>query len=166
MFINVSMTQILAQFSAKQGTLLTTRPLNLSDAEQVLALETAAHSHPWNAARVNTALEKYQGIGLLDGEKLVGFAFVMSVVGEAELFDFVVDPQCQGQGFGYAFIEWLVEYIGQDNARFFLEVRVSNKPAIAVYENVGFCEVGVRHNYYPAKKGREDALLMAIELCF
>ena len=160
------MTQILAEFTSKDATPLQTRRLTQDDAAAVLAIESAAHSHPWNAARVNTALEKYQGIGLLANSELVGFAFVMSVVGEAELFDFVVDPKCQGQGFGYAFIEWLVEFVGETNQRFFLEVRVSNASAIAVYENVGFCEVGVRANYYPAKKGREDALLMAIELCF
>jgi len=158
------MTNTLAKFEAKDGSSLHTRLLNLADADAVLAIESAAHSHPWNAARVQTALEKYQGVGLLLNGELVGFAFVMSVVGEAELFDFVVDPKCQGRGFGYAFIEWLVDYVAQDNQRFFLEVRVSNKAAIAVYENVGFCEVGVRANYYPAKNGREDALLMAMEL--
>jgi len=158
------MSKILSQFDAKDGSVLLVRPLTMADAEAVLAIESLAHSHPWNAARVQTALEKYQGLGLLLADQLVGFAFVMSVVGEAELFDFVVDPKYQGKGFGYAFIEWLVDYVAQDNQRFFLEVRVSNKPAIAVYENVGFCEVGIRHNYYPAKNGREDALLMAMEL--
>jgi len=158
------MSKILSQFDAKDGSVLLVRPLTMADAEAVLAIESLAHSHPWNAARVQTALEKYQGLGLLLADQLVGFAFVMSVVGEAELFDFVVDPKYQGKGFGYAFIEWLVDYVAQDNERFFLEVRVSNKPAIAVYENVGFCEVGIRHNYYPAKNGREDALLMAMEL--
>jgi len=158
------MSKILSQFDAKDGSVLLVRPLTMADAEAVLTIESLAHSHPWNAARVQTALEKYQGLGLLLADQLVGFAFVMSVVGEAELFDFVVDPKYQGKGFGYAFIEWLVDYVAQDNQRFFLEVRVSNKPAIAVYENVGFCEVGIRHNYYPAKNGREDALLMAMEL--
>lgn len=158
------MTNTLAQFAAKDGSALQVRLLDLADADAVLAIESAAHSHPWNAARVQTALEKYQGVGLLLGDELVGFAFVMSVVGEAELFDFVVSPKYQGKGFGYAFVEWLVDFVAQENKRFFLEVRVSNKPAIAVYENIGFCEVGMRANYYPAKNGREDALLMAMEL--
>jgi len=158
------MPKTLSQFDAKDGSALHVRPLTMADAEAVLVIESAAHSHPWNAARVQTALQKYQGFGLLFGDQLVGFAFVRSVVGEAELFDFVVDPKYQGKGFGYAFIEWLVDHVAQENKRFFLEVRVSNKPAITVYENVGFCEVGVRTNYYPAVNGREDALLMAMEL--
>ena len=48
--------------------------------------------------------------------------------------------------------------------RLFLEVRPSNPHAIALYESEGFNEIGKRPNYYPAAKGREDGLVMAIEL--
>jgi ribosomal-protein-alanine N-acetyltransferase len=46
----------------------------------------------------------------------------------------------------------------------FLEVRPSNLPALKLYRSAGFCEVGQRRDYYPAVKGREDALVMAKEL--
>ena len=46
----------------------------------------------------------------------------------------------------------------------FLEVRPSNPGAIALYRAEGFNEIGLRPNYYPAAKGREDAIVMAIEL--
>ena len=48
--------------------------------------------------------------------------------------------------------------------RVFLEVRPSNTHAIALYDTMGFNEIGRRPNYYPGKRGREDALVMAIEL--
>jgi ribosomal-protein-alanine N-acetyltransferase len=46
-----------------------------------------------------------------------------------------------------------------------LEVRAGNAPAIALYEGEGFVRVGVRRGYYPAAGGREDALLLRLELC-
>ena len=49
-------------------------------------------------------------------------------------------------------------------ARIFLEVRPSNPPAIALYHDEGFNEIGRRPRYYPSHDGREDALVMAMEL--
>jgi [ribosomal protein S18]-alanine N-acetyltransferase len=46
----------------------------------------------------------------------------------------------------------------------FLEVRPSNPRAIELYRDEGFNEIGLRPNYYPAEKGREDAIVMALEL--
>jgi [ribosomal protein S18]-alanine N-acetyltransferase len=46
----------------------------------------------------------------------------------------------------------------------FLEVRPSNPQAIALYFDEGFNEIGRRPRYYPAHVGREDAIVMAIEL--
>ena len=48
--------------------------------------------------------------------------------------------------------------------RIFLEVRPSNAHAIRIYDRLGFNEIGKRPNYYPAKRGREDAVVMAMEL--
>jgi ribosomal-protein-alanine N-acetyltransferase len=48
--------------------------------------------------------------------------------------------------------------------RVFLEVRPSNPNAIALYASEGFVRIGQRPRYYPAKDGREDAIVMALEL--
>ncbi|MCZ6831549.1 MAG: hypothetical protein O7F73_18545, partial [Gammaproteobacteria bacterium] len=48
--------------------------------------------------------------------------------------------------------------------RCLLEVRCSNGGAIALYRKHGFTEDGVRKNYYPTDGGREDALLMSLNL--
>ena len=53
---------------------------------------------------------------------------------------------------------------GRGAQRVFLEVRPSNAAAIALYHAEGFNEIGRRPRYYPAKGGREDALVMAKEL--
>jgi ribosomal-protein-alanine N-acetyltransferase len=55
---------------------------------------------------------------------------------------------------------------GMSAENLFLEVRASNKVAIGLYEQAGFIESGVRKNYYPSHAGKEDAILMALGLCF
>jgi ribosomal-protein-alanine N-acetyltransferase len=46
----------------------------------------------------------------------------------------------------------------------FLEVRPSNKKAMALYGKFGFNEIGTRKDYYPAHRGREDAVVLALQL--
>lgn len=151
--------------------LTTTQQLSLSvsrlpaDAlDAIHELEARAHSHPWSRSLLESGLSRYQCWGIQTDNRWVGFAIVSVVVGEAELLDFVVSPDVQGRGIGTCFMAWLTEQVAQQASRFYLEVRASNAAAIALYESAGFSEVGLRPNYYPAKKGREDAVLMAMEL--
>ena len=46
----------------------------------------------------------------------------------------------------------------------FLEVRRTNRGAIALYHELGFECVGTRRGYYQAQDGREDALVYRLEL--
>ncbi len=148
--------------SAKHSLLV--RQLSVEDCPSVMAIERLAHSHPWSEKIMLQSLAKHRGWGVYDGKILQGFAIVSQVLDEAELLDCVVSPKVQGQGVGSLFVEWLVTEVGSKAARFYLEVRESNQPAIALYEKCGFVEMGVRTGYYPAAKGREDAILMAMEL--
>jgi ribosomal-protein-alanine N-acetyltransferase len=79
---------------------------------------------------------------------------------------FCVAPNAQGRGAwdaGWYCVCWdLARWHRAE--RVFLEVRPSNPRAIALYHDLGFNEIGRRPGYYPAANGREDALVMAIEL--
>lgn len=131
--------------------------------DAVMALESAAHSHPWSVQNMTSALSRHRCWGLFDGDRLLGFAIYSQVLDEAELLDCVVDPSCQGRGLGSSLLDRSLAQIQDSAQRIYLEVRQSNAAAIALYQNHGFVEVGVRRDYYPAAHGREDALLMALE---
>jgi ribosomal-protein-alanine N-acetyltransferase len=71
----------------------------------------------------------------------------------------------QGCGHGKRLMQRLIDLARWHRAeRIFLEVRPSNERAIKLYDQLGFNEIGKRPNYYPAKRGREDAIVMALEL--
>jgi [ribosomal protein S18]-alanine N-acetyltransferase len=92
----------------------------------------------------------------------------MSVaVGEAHLLTIVVPEAEQGKGYGKKMLNEMIQHAVSDNANtLYLEVRISNKTAIQFYHQRGFNELGVRNNYYPAEQGREDALILALDLSF
>jgi ribosomal-protein-alanine N-acetyltransferase len=61
-------------------------------------------------------------------------------------------------------LQFLVETARGRAETVFLEVRVSNEVAIALYQDEGFNEIGIRKAYYPATDGREDAMMLALQL--
>ena len=67
---------------------------------------------------------------------------------EYEIHTIGVDPAYQGQGIGRRLLSELLEYAA--GGAVFLEVRTDNEAAIALYESVGFVNVGLRRRYYRA----------------
>ena len=98
-------------------------------------------------------------------DTLVAFAITQVVLDEATLFNIAVHPSFQRQGHGRHLLEQLIETLETRGiTTLWLEVRASNANAIALYEQLGFNEVSLRRNYYPAANGREDAVIMALPL--
>jgi [ribosomal protein S18]-alanine N-acetyltransferase len=86
-------------------------------------------------------------------------------VGECHILNLCVHPQSQGSGVGKKMLIHMLEVAREHHAvTAFLEVRPSNRMAIQLYSKSGFNEVGMRRDYYPAKHGREDAIIMACTL--
>jgi len=140
------------------------KPLDESHLGPLLSIEAAAHTHPWSKANLMSALSSNRTtvMGAFIEENLAGYAVYDNVVDEASLQNLSVHPQFQRKGIGRALVQSIfVEY--PQTQHVFLEVRISNKPAIALYEAMEFAELGVRNNYYPLEGGgKEDALLMAL----
>lgn len=97
------------------------------------------------------------------GGELVGWAGVMVLAPEAEILTVGVVPTARRQGIGRALLAALIdEAVRRGATEIFLEVRVDNIGARAMYERDGFVEVGIRRGYYDA--GRVDAVVMRREL--
>ena len=121
------------------------------------AVERACFSLPWSEAGFLSELQK-EGVrcfaALSSSGAVVGWAGLESVCGEGSVTNIAVLPKFRRRGTGEAAIRAAVE----DVLRLLLEVRVSNAPAIALYEKLGFSPLGVRPGFYEAP--REDALIM------
>ena len=86
----------------------------------------------------------------------------MMAPGESHVLNICVKPDQQRRGIGRALLRLLMEKSEQASVdMILLEVRRSNQPAIDLYQDEGFHELGVRKGYYPADAGREDAIILA-----
>lgn len=141
-------------------------PLQIDDFAEAYALELAAHAFSWSESVFRHGLQNaYRRFGQWQGGSLIAMAFFQCIEPEVELLNIAVSPVHQGRGIGRALLETvLAQFEAQHYQRCFLEVRASNIAAIALYERLGFNQIGMRANYYPAKQGREDAYLYALEL--
>jgi len=140
--------------------------LQPGDLAAAYAIEQRSHAFPWseNTFASNQG-DRYFNLRLdVEGE-MAAFAVTQVVLDEATLFNIAVSPDYQRQGLGRALLEHIIsELENRAIATLWLEVRASNQAAIALYESLGFNEATIRRNYYPAKDGREDAIVMALPL--
>ncbi|MCB1615738.1 MAG: ribosomal protein S18-alanine N-acetyltransferase [Pseudomonadales bacterium] len=137
-----------------------------SDIERLYALEYQEQAYPWSYEILEGTLDSGRHrVGLYEfHEEIVGYFAALSVADEYTLLNLLVSTQYRGRGFGRTMLNKLISMAKAEAETIFLEVRVSNLSAINLYLSVGFVEIGQRRGYYPAKKGREDALLMALPL--
>jgi ribosomal-protein-alanine N-acetyltransferase len=145
----------------------TFRPMRTSDADAVLAIERTIYTHPWSLGNFLDSLQAGYSCWIMEcAGCLVGYGVVMPGVKEAHLLNVSIAQPWQRRGLGRQLLAYFIRVArGWDAERMLLEVRPSNAAARALYEDAGFREIAVRREYYPVDdKGREDALLMALDL--
>lgn len=139
--------------------------MDISHTEQVAQLEQVCFADPWSLQAVTGEITNPLALWLVavqDG-RVVGYIGSQSVLGEADMMNLAVDESCRGNGVGMKLVEALMDHLRKNGVyRLTLEVRVSNVPAIALYEKLGFRQLGRRPNYY--YHPREDALILGKEL--
>lgn len=137
-----------------------------ADLDAVTAAEAELHAFPWSRVNFSDSLSSGYGAWLARvGEELAGYAVVMPVVDEAHLLDISILRPWQGQGYGAEFLEFLFLRARDEGMHaMLLEVRPSNTAALALYKRAGFRKIGLRKGYYPALQGREDAIVMVMNL--
>ncbi len=142
------------------------RPMRMNDLEAIMVIEPQIYPYPWTSGNFSDSLNSgYSACVLLHNDEIIGYSLMMMVLDEAHLLNLSIAKNYQKQGLGRHLLEHMVD-IAKNNqmVNMFLEVRQSNISAIALYENMGFNEMGIRRGYYPAINGREDAVLMGLAL--
>ena len=145
--------------------------MQMHDLDNVMQIEPTIYSYPWTRGNFSDSLSAgYSGWVMEQNAEMIGYSLLMMVMDEAHLLNLSVAKHCQKKGLGRYLLEHMLKIAKTHKAAsMFLEVRASNISAIALYENMGFCEIAVRRGYYPAdpklfKNGREDAVLMGLAI--
>lgn len=142
------------------------RPMRQADVPLVASMEQRAYAFPWTPGIFRDCLGAGYACWVAESvEGLMGYGVLSIGADEAHLLNLCVDPAWHGHGLGRRLLKRMVDLARWHMAdRVFLEVRPSNPNAIALYASEGFLRIGQRPRYYPAKDGREDAIVMALEL--
>lgn len=140
------------------------RPMHEDDLETIMSIEKDTYRFPWTRGIFRDCLTVGYSCWVYESEAGIEAYGVMSMgAGEAHILTLVVYAFSRGKGLGKMMLQHLLHLAKSHKAHaVLLEVRPSNKVAINLYHDLGFNEVGIRPNYYPAEHGREDALIMAL----
>jgi [ribosomal protein S18]-alanine N-acetyltransferase len=142
------------------------RPMKPEDLDDVSKIEIEAYEFPWTHGIFRDCLRAgYECWVVVQGAEVIGYCVLSVAVREAHLLNMCIAQTHQSRGHGRHAMKRVVDLARWHHAeRIFLEVRPSNPRAIQLYHDLGFNEIGRRPNYYPAKRGREDAIVMALEV--
>ena len=140
------------------------RKMTLDDLPEVMKGELASYPHPWTEGNFKDCIrnQAYSCWVFEQEKETLGHLVISAAAGESHILNLCVYPQIQGQGWGRKLLEEAEHIAKQHRAETcFLEVRPSNKAGLKLYESAGYNQIGIRNDYYPADKGREDAIVMA-----
>lgn len=141
------------------------RGLAADDLPRVLEIEHASFSTPWRETTFRSLLKREDSdLFLAEWEgQPVGYAVCWTTLDQSELGNVAVANEVRGRGVGRALVGEVIRRVGERGAaECFLEVRVSNAAAQALYRACGFEVVGRRPRYY--SRPVEDALVMRCSL--
>ena len=135
--------------------------MNESHVSAVAELERQNFSEPWPEIAVRSELTNKLALWLVAVEDgvVAGYVGSQTVLQEADMMNIAVADTHRRRGIARMLVEELIRQL--DAYQLTLEVRASNAPAIALYEKLGFTQVGLRKNYY--HKPKEDALILRKE---
>ena len=151
--------------SVAKKDLLRLRTMTHADLPSVMVIERKNYQFPWEEDIFADCFKAGYSCWVCElQDKVLGYSLLSIAVGEAHILNISVDPSEQKQGVGRKMLEHLIEVARGRAETVFLEVRLTNAAAIALYEGMGFNEIGIRKGYYPAENGREDAIMLALEL--
>ncbi|MCP9486253.1 MAG: ribosomal protein S18-alanine N-acetyltransferase [Gaiellaceae bacterium MAG52_C11] len=139
------------------------RKLELRDLSAIETIERASYPTPWSRSMFASELAKPSSLSLgafdAESKELLGYLIISRYVDAWHVMNVAVAESQRRRGIARMLLDRLFEVTSNDERRgYTLEVRVSNKGAIKLYEGLGFHARGVRRGYYT--DNREDAVIM------
>lgn len=142
------------------------RDMQEADLPAIMAIERVAYEFPWTEGILRDCFRFGYVCKVYESRAgILGYGILSIGAGECHFLNICIAPSQQRRGHGARLVKALLDIARQGRVRSaILEVRASNLAAFKLYDKLGFNEIGVRKNYYPARTGREDALVLALEL--
>ena len=141
------------------------RPASFDDISSSVEIENKTNQMPWSKAQFLSSMEVgHYSVVMHKDCDILGFAIYSPIIPESHLLNIAIDPAYQGKGLGDKLLQQIIlqnRTIGVKTIS--LEVRVSNLPAINLYEKRGFHKDAIRPDYYSGSP-KEDALLMSLKV--
>ena len=144
--------------------MITVKEMKREHVAQVAELEKLCFADPWSENSIGSELDNFLALWLvvLEDDRVVGYIGSQTCGSETDMMNVAVHPDCRRRGIAEILVESLIRELSlRGSQSLTLEVRVSNEPAKHLYEKLGFCQVGLRKNYY--RNPKEDALILRKE---
>lgn len=140
------------------------RRMRQEDVEGVMNIENVVCEFPWSASIFSDCIKVGYSCWVLDeAGVIVGYGLLSMSAGEAHILNICIKPENQRQGLGLRLMNHLIKqcrFLNADSV--YLEVRMSNHGAYDLYTKLGFKQISIRKDYYPATEGREDAKVLSL----
>lgn len=143
------------------------RPMLFADLREITLIERRAYEFCWTDGIFRDCIRTgyFCRVLQIPHGPIQGYGILSAAAGEAHILNLCIREELQGRGLARQVLDHLLDLAySVQTQTVFLEVRPSNHRAVRLYSAAGFCEIGLRIGYYPAAKGKEDALVMAKEL--
>ena len=142
------------------------RPMRETDLDDVLSIELEAYEFPWSREIFRDCLRVGYSCRVLEFDgKVSAYGMLQIAAGKSRLLNLCVRAGLHRRGLGRCLLTFLIDVARSRQTRtVVLEVRPSNAAARRLYASMGFTEVGVSRGYYPARTGREDAMILSLAL--
>ena len=143
---------------------MTVEKITAAHLSAVAVLETLCFADPWSEKALELLLTDgaYGAVCLADGH-IVAYGGILWAPDEGQITNIATHPDHRRCGMGAAVLEHLIAVARSRGCeQLSLEARVSNVPAIALYERYGFVKMGLRRGFY--KHPTEDAFVMCLQL--
>ena len=135
-----------------------------NDLSAIGLIENEVHAYPWTQGNFLDSIKSNHACLMMKlNEEIIGYTVMMFVLDECHLLNISIKKSMQKKGYGSHLLKEVIRQANLAHAKtIYLEVRASNQTAIHLYDKHGFNEMSIRKDYYRAREGREDAVLMGL----